>query len=154
MVLPINAIFNSYYALADTLIDEINATTLTLVYNIGNSSGNTGLSQVNSAFSQEVHGELGLPQDTNDLYQTTTSSEDILVRSYQNTGKDSSFPANLRDKLNVYKITCYTSDVPKMVQASYFKIAGTKCKRISDPSSYGFGKRYSTFYIETFSDAG
>lgn len=151
-MLPINELFAQYHNLADKLIDEINATPLTLVYNIGNTT--TGPSPtVNSAFAEDVHGNLMIPQDTAQINSVVTSQENILVRSYWNSGSDSKFPADLRDRLDVVKINFYTTDTTKFLNASYYILNGVKCKRIRDIQPYGFGKRYSTVYLEKYGDS-
>jgi hypothetical protein len=151
-MLPINEIFSKYHGLADLLIDEVNATSLTLVYNVGSVNTDSDPS-LNSAFSQDVHGGLAFPLDTKDLSKVTTTQESILVRSYWNKGNDSKLPADLRDNFNICKINCYSTDVSKILNASYYILNGFKCKRVSDPTPYGFEKRYSIFYLEKFADA-
>lgn len=150
-MLPINSLFAQFNELADQLIDEVNATSITVVYNIGTSSGNT-TRQLNNSFSQDVHDLMQIPDGTKDLYTVNTSQETLLVRAYWNKGKDSQFPANLRDNMNVCKINCYTTDVHKFNNASYFELDGVKCKMIIPPAPYGFAKRYSILFLEKFGD--
>lgn len=152
MTIPWNDLKSKYHDLADELIDTINASSLTLYYNkpvltsVTNSPAPSGvLDAYNSQNFIENMYNRGNEAGTN--YQQTTLSETITVRSYWNN-KDTKFPVDLRDNLNVVKINAYTTDQQKMMNSIYADMNGYKIKMIRDPIPYGFGKRYTISYWE------
>lgn len=156
-MVPYNNLFNKFNELADQLITDVNATTMTLHYAPINPTEQNG-----SEITSDIVGFYGQKQpisfENNREDQSANNKvfnslqENITVRSYWDGGDLQKLARELNIDISkrICKIICFTTDATKLDQAISATVNGIKLKVIKRPNPYGFNKRYSVSYWQEY----
>jgi hypothetical protein len=150
------SIAQSYADIADQFIETINPAVLTLEYktftNGSSSLLGQGLSQDNIGNPDYIENMFNR-QDQHGSLVEGSASETIKCRAYWNSA-EFKFPIEFKNNLDVGKVIIYTTDVAKVLNASFIYVDGVRAKSVTEPVSYGFLNRYSEFYVEKVKENG
>jgi hypothetical protein len=160
--IPVDILNEIYQDVADALINDINATPVTLYFEpieltttAGGSEGNTLNSLLGGRTSINYVpglGEASMPSGSSYAAMATTGT--LTVRAYWNdkTFEKALMVDNVGKPKEICKIISYTTDLQLLLNANYVLVDNKRCKRISDGTPHGlFGdKRYSTTFWESF----
>ena len=150
-----------YAEQADQLIDLINATPVYFFYNQQGVLPDLSGDLSSKPPSIDAYGGRVPPSDLPSRIEAsgtnisnTPNVELITCRVYfQDQSKADNYASkNLTMPTNRVKIIAYNSDINKLKSAIYCTIFGQKFRNTTEPTPYGFGKRYCFSYWEAIGD--